>query len=206
MRCKYCHNCEFLEQDDGFLSDEYVINFLKKRIGLFDGVVLSGGECTISDELVDFVEKIKKLGFKIKIDTNGLNCTMLENLIASRLVDFVALDFKSPKNKFKFITQIDNSFYDKFEKTLIFLVEKVLNKIIDLEVRTTVHTALLQENDINMMIDILDNLKYNKIYYIQNFKNENKDTLVDLGQQQFLLDKNKIKNPNNFVIDYRNFF
>jgi pyruvate formate lyase activating enzyme len=206
MRCKYCHNSEFLKQNDRFLSEEYVINFLKKRVGLFDGVVFSGGECTMDTELTDFIEKVKNLGFKIKIDTNGLNYEIVENLVVSKLVDFIALDFKAPKNKFRLITQIDDSFYDKFKKTLIFLVEKTLNKVIDLEIRTTVHTSLLQEDDINVIIGILDNLKYNRAYYIQNFKDENKETLVDLGQQQFLIDKNKIKNPINFIVNYRNFF
>lgn len=206
MRCKYCHNAEFLEQNNNFLTEDYVISFLEKRIGLFDGVVLSGGECTICDEFVDLVKKIKKLGFKIKIDTNGLNYDIIENIVNNKLVDFIALDFKAPSNKFNNITQINNNLYDLFYKSLKFLIENNNKNSIDLEIRTTVHTELLQENDINNIIDILDNLKYSKMYYIQNFRNDNKETLVKLDSQKYLIDKNKIKNPLNFKIDYRNFF
>lgn len=206
MRCKFCHNTEFLNQNDNFLTEDSIISFLKKRVGLFDGVVLSGGECTINDGIYDFIKKIKELGFKIKIDTNGLNFNIVKNLIDNKLIDFVALDFKAPIYKFTTVTQINEIDYYKFEKTLIFLVEQNNQHNIDLEIRTTVHTTLLQENDINIIIEILDKLKYQQTYYIQNFRNDNKDTLINLDKQKFLINKNKIKQPLNFKIDYRNFF
>lgn len=206
MRCKFCHNTEFLNQNNNFLTEDSIISFLKKRVGLFDGVVLSGGECTINDEIYDFIKKIKELGFKIKIDTNGLNFNIVKNLIDNKLIDFVALDFKAPIHKFTTVTQINEIDYYKFEKTLIFLVKQNNQHNIDLEIRTTVHTTLLQENDINIIIEILDKLKYQQTYYIQNFRNDNKDTLINLDKQKFLINKNKIKQPLNFKIDYRNFF
>ncbi|MBR2140863.1 MAG: anaerobic ribonucleoside-triphosphate reductase activating protein [Rickettsiales bacterium] len=206
MRCKFCHNAEFLEQNNGFLTEDYVLSFLKKRVGLFDGVVLSGGECTISDGFYNFVKNIKELGFKIKIDTNGLNYDMVVKLVEEKLIDFVALDFKGPRDKFSNITQIQTNMYDVFFKTLQFLIENNNKNNVDLEIRTTVHTELLQEDDINKIINILDDLKYSKTYYIQNFRNDNKVILVDLGNQKFLIDKIKIKTPVNFKVDYRNFF
>ena len=156
MRCKFCHNAEFLEQNNGFLTEDYVLSFLKKRVGLFDGVVLSGGECTISDGFYNFVKNIKELGFKIKIDTNGLNYDMVVKLVEEKLIDFVALDFKGPRDKFSNITQIQTNMYDVFFKTLQFLIENNNKNNVDLEIRTTVHTELLQEDDINKIINILD--------------------------------------------------
>lgn len=206
MRCKFCHNVEFLEQNSNFLTQEYVFSFLKKRVGLFDGVVLSGGECTICDGFVDFVKQIKQLGFKVKIDTNGLNFNVIQELVNNKLVDFIALDFKAPLEKFTNVTQINEKQYYNFEKTLQFLVKSNNNNNIDLEIRTTIHTNLLQENDINVIIDILDDLNYSQIYYIQNFRDDGKGTLCNLEKQKFLIDKHLIKQPKNFVVEFRNFF
>ena len=206
MRCQYCHNAEFLEQNDNFLKKEDVFNFLKKRIGLFDGIVLSGGECTLSDDFIDFVKEIKKLDFKVKIDTNGLNYNIVKELVDNKHIDFVALDFKAPFDKFTKITQINANLYSNFNKTLNYLIDNNNRNNINLEIRTTVHTSLLQENDINGIINILDNLNYSKTYYIQNFRNDNKRTLIDLGPQPYILDKTKIRTPKNFKVDYRNFF
>ena len=207
MRCKYCHNVEFLEQNHDFLEVEDVFKLLRKRVGLFDGVVLSGGECTLSgDELIPFVCDIKKLGFKVKIDTNGLNYDIVKELVDNKYIDFVALDFKAPFDKFSAITQISTALYGNFDKTLNYLIKENNLSNIGLEVRTTVHTSLLQENDINRIIDILDNLTYRQEYFIQNFRNDNKRTLVDLGDQPYILNKEKIKIPKNFKVGYRNFF
>ncbi len=208
MRCKYCHNAEFVnvKSNSEYFSEEQILNFLQKRIGLFDGVVFSGGECTLSKDLELLIKKVKDLGFKVKIDTNGLNFDIVNNLVKNSLVDYIALDFKAPKIKFEFVTQIDNKFYDIFEKTLKYLIESNNQNLIDLEIRTTVHTDLLEEYDINNIIDILDNLNYKQIYYIQNFRNDSKEILTNLGNQSRLLDKNMIKNPKTFKVDYRNFF
>lgn len=206
MRCKYCHNAEFLEQNHDFLDEKEVFDLLKKRIGLFDGVVLSGGECTLNEEIIPFIKKIKDLGFKVKIDTNGLNYDLVKQLVDNKNIDFVALDFKAPFDKFSNVTQISTSMYGLFDKTLNFLIENNNKKNVDLEIRTTVHTALLQENDLNRIIDLLDNLNYKQEYFIQNFRNDNKRTLVDLGEQPYILDKEKIKTPKNFKVGFRNFF
>lgn len=212
MRCKYCHNVEFVDisrnvsVDTKYLEEDEVLKFLKKRVGLFDGVVFSGGECTLASNLESFIKQVKDLGFKVKIDTNGLIFDKVKHFVENKLVDFVALDFKAPKHKFNFITQIDNEFYDNFEKTLQYLIKKNNENVIDLEIRTTIHTDLLEEHDINLIVDILDNLEYKQTFFIQNFRHDEKDILTDLRDQVKLLDKNKIKVPKNFKIDYRNFF
>lgn len=205
MRCKYCHNVEFFEQKEGFLNDEYIEKFLKSRIGLLDGVVLSGGECTLDPEIKNILRKIKNFGFLAKIDTNGLNYEIIKDLVESNLIDFIALDFKAMKNKFSSINQIDNNKYNDFETTLKYLINKNLENKIDLEIRTTIHTSLLQEDDINSIILFLDSLKYKEKYFIQNFKNDNKTTLIDIGEQKYILDKSKIIVPKNFAVQYRNF-
>lgn len=208
LQCKYCHNAEFVNKskDKKYLTEEDVLDFLKKRVGLFDGVVFSGGECTLTPNLEDLIKKVKELGFKIKIDTNGLNFKKVQHFVENNLVNFIALDFKAPKHKFYHVTQVDNIFYDEFEKTLKYLIEKNNENLIDLEIRTTVHTDLLEEYDINLIIDVLESLDFRESFYIQNFRHDEKDILTDLRDQERLIDKNLIKLSKKFNIGYRNFF
>lgn len=205
MKCQYCHNPEFvLNSDQKFITKENIIDFLKTRMNLLEAVVFSGGECTNGgNEFTDFVKEVKSMGFKTKIDTNGINYSIIKTLVEEHIVDFVALDFKAPEEKFEFITTNKN--YDDFHKSLTFLIDNFNKNEINLEIRTTVHTDLLDENDINKIIKTLEDLGYKGNYYIQNFRNDNKNTLCNLPNQKRLFDKNKV-NSNCINIDFRNFF
>ena len=199
FRCPYCHNPEFIINNNKILSEDKVFSFLEERKGLLDGVVLSGGECTLSNELYEFINKIKKMGFLIKIDTNGTNFDLIKRLVDDKLLDFIALDYKAPKNKFQSITGIDK--FEDFQKTLNYLIASS----IDMEIRTTVHTKLLDENDINNIIQDLEDRNYKKSYHIQNFRDDNKSTLGNIKEQQRILNKDLIT-KRSFEITFRNFF
>lgn len=200
FRCPYCHNPEFVISKFHTIEEEKVFEFLESRVGLLDGVVLSGGECTISNELYDFIKKIKKMGFLVKIDTNGTNFGLVKKLIDEKLIDFIALDYKSPREKFASITNTDS--YDEFKKTL----EYSIKSNIKMEVRTTIHTALLNENDLNQIIDDLEKLNYKHSYFIQNFRNDNgRKTLGNICDQEIPLDINLVK-KKSFEVLFRNFF
>lgn len=162
MRCSYCYNNDIVLSKEGTYTFENVIDFLKTRSNLLDAVVLSGGEATLHN-LAFYCEQIKALGFKIKLDTNGLNSSLVKELVSKNLVDYIALDFKAPTNKFHFITQTNQ--YENFFTTLKFLIE------IDFafEVRTTLHANLLTENDINQIMEVLKKVGYKNEFYIQNF-------------------------------------
>jgi pyruvate formate lyase activating enzyme len=202
MNCKYCHNTTLLKQTVGFLTEQTIFDFLKSRVGLIDGVVLSGGECTLEGkELMEFIKKVKGLGFEIKVDSNGLNPDFIIRGVEDELINFVALDYKAPREKFDFITNTKGQF-DVFVKTLNFVVK---NTSIGKEIRTTVHTDLLSENDINDIVKHLETLSYDKIFYLQNFRNDN-GVVAGLGEQKFILDREKIVIPKSFEIRYRNFF
>lgn len=101
MRCGFCHNPEFVlpeqiqELSSGFIAEETFFNFLDQRRGLLEGVVVSGGEPTIWQDLPDFFRKIKEGGYLAKLDTNGNHPTMLERLLSEKLVDYVAMDVKT---------------------------------------------------------------------------------------------------------------
>lgn len=199
FRCPYCHNPEFITGNMSKIPEEKVFEFLKSRVGLLEGIVLSGGECCLFNEVYDFVKKIKALGFLVKIDTNGTNTKLIKSMVNDKLIDFVALDYKAPKNKFVSIAGIDK--FDDFENTLNFLIQSN----IDMEVRTTVHTSLLDENDINNIILDLENKNYNKTFHVQNFRNDNKYTLGNLGDQTRILNTQLI-NSNKIKVFFRNFF
>lgn len=162
MRCDYCYNKEIVFAKQGHYSSSDVIHFLGTRVGLLDGVVLSGGEATNYD-LIPLCKEFKKLGFKVKLDTNGTNFTNLRTLCELNLIDYVALDYKAPISKYKQITK--STRFNEFSRSLQYLI---LGKI-DFEVRTTVHPNLLDEDDINFIIDDLLSRGYNKKYYLQKF-------------------------------------
>jgi len=163
MRCDYCYNKDIVFSKSGNYNFKDVLEFLKTRLGLLDAVVLSGGEATTHD-LVGFCQDIKKLGFKIKLDTNGINYTQIKKLVELDLLDYIALDYKAPQRKFTQITHLNQ--YDKFSKTLTFLIDFDF----DFEVRTTLHNDLLNVNDINTIIQDLVKKGYTKDYYIQKFQ------------------------------------
>jgi pyruvate formate lyase activating enzyme len=196
MRCPYCYNKDVVFGSKQIEEDE-VIKFLKTRVGLLDGVSFTGGEATLYKNLIPFSEKIKDLGFEIKLDTNGINFDVVKELVDKNLVDFVALDFKAPKEKFESITK--SKHYDKFEKTLGYLIDSN----VDFEVRTTVHTDLLDENDINEIIKVLHQKGYKNTYYLQNYFETDKETLGNIGPQKRKLNTSKIIDLT--PVEYRNF-
>lgn len=170
MRCDYCYNKDIVFAKNGSYSPLDVLEFLKTRVNLLEAVVLSGGEATMHD-LVEFATAIKELGFKIKLDTNGTNFAQVKKLVELKLLDFIALDYKAPKEKFTHITHSNK--YDEFSNTLDFLIESN----IDFEARTTLHSDLLKTDDINTIIKDLTSRGYKNNYYIQKFQ----DTKLNIG-------------------------
>lgn len=173
MRCSYCYNPEIVTSK-GKLSFEEVAVFLRKRINLIDGVVLSGGECTSNKDLPQFARTIKKIGMNIKLDTNGSNPKMIQQLIDEQLIDYIALDFKATNQKFNTIT--NSKLVNRFEKTLDLLLDSQFK----FEVRTTVHENLLSKKDIDEMIAFLIKKGYQGSYFLQQFVN-NTPTIGNLG-------------------------
>lgn len=164
MRCLYCYNPEIV-LGKGKIDFEYILTFLKTRKGLLDGVVLSGGECTLHKKIIDFVKEIKKMGFAVKIDTNGSNPKILKSLIHDRLIDYVALDYKSLPHTFEKITQ--SGLFSEFEESLSLLI----GSDIPFEVRTTFHSSLIEENDFVKMTEYLESQNFEGNYFIQHFMN-----------------------------------
>lgn len=200
MRCGYCHNPQIVKGRGRGTADE-VLSFLKKRQGLLDGVVLSGGEASIWPGLPDFIKQARALGYAIKLDTNGLRPDVVEDFMLQHLLDYISLDYKAPPGKFKKVTGVKG--FEAFSQTLTLLTSQTK---IPFELRTTVHTALLDEKDISAIIDDLDRRKYQGHYYVQNFcSDNNRPTLGFLAAQTRLLDIAALHVPVNFFLGFRNF-
>src|SRR5512136_682372 len=105
FRCPFCYNKDLVLGKVENIAEEDVLSFLKKRKGLLEGLVISGGEPLIQNDIIQFCEKVKKIGYLIKIDTNGINPEVLQELIDKKLVDYIAMDIKAPKEKYNDLTE-----------------------------------------------------------------------------------------------------
>jgi pyruvate formate lyase activating enzyme len=200
MRCGYCHNPQIV-RGKGRGTAQEVLAFLRKRQGLLDGVVLSGGEASVYPGLPDFIRQARDLGYAIKLDTNGLRPGIVRDFLAEGLLDYVALDYKAPPEKFKKVTGTLK--FKDFSETLDLLCDQ---EKVPFEVRTTVHTALIDENDINGIITDLEERNYRGCYYVQNFRADNdRPTLKFLPRQFRTLDIAALSLPRNFRLSFRNF-
>ena len=168
FRCRFCHNPELVFNEESNFSEKEVLDFLEKRKGKLEGVCITGGEPLINNDLIEFLKKIKNLGYEIKIDTNGSNSELLKKIIEDKLVDYIALDIKADKDNYNKISGV-NIDITKIEKSL----NLIINSGIDYEVRTT---AVRNYNNLEKIGEWLNNFKIKK-YVIQNFVI--RDKLID---------------------------
>lgn len=164
MRCPFCYNPEIVF-GKGIKTIAEALNFLRSRKGLLEGVVLSGGECTMHPGIMDLLTEARRMSFAIKIDTNGSRPSTLQTLIGRGLVDYLALDFKALEDKYELMTGSD--LFPEFEESLSLL----LNSGLPFEVRTTVHSELLNREDLSRMADYLHQKGYRGTYYLQHYVN-----------------------------------
>lgn len=183
FRCPWCYNPELVLPEkikkQPLISEKDFFDFLKERKDLLDGVVLSGGEPCIFQDLTLFVEKIKKLGFSIKLDTNGSNPKKLKELIDKKLIDYVALDIKAPPEKYAKLIGLENQIFSEEQRFRFWadrIVENVKESIsllkekkVSYEFRTTLVPSLLKKKDV---LKIARWIGPDEKYYLQNFRPE----------------------------------
>ena len=165
FRCPFCHNAplvlpERLAQDT---DEEQVLAFLKRRTGILDGVAITGGEPLIHKEIPAFLEKVKTLGFSIKLDTNGSFPEMLERIVRAGLVDRVAMDIKNCPEKYAETIGLKDFDIAPVERSRSFLMECG----IDYEFRTTVVKGIHTEES---LLGAAEWIAGAKEYYLQQFK------------------------------------
>ena len=175
FRCPWCYSSELVLPEkikkQPKISKKEFFNFLKDKKGLLEGVAICGGEPCLNSGLPGFIKKIKKLGFSVKLDTNGSRPKMLKKLIDSDLIDYVAMDVKLPKEKY---FQVLGVAVDEIEQSMEILKE---NKI-DYEFRTTVVPTVLDKYDVMEIAKWISGLGRQSFsggggrYYLQNFRPE----------------------------------
>lgn len=161
FRCGYCHNPELIKTDGSLIEESFVLDFLESRIGKLDAVVITGGEPTLQNDLIEFIKQIKNMNYLVKLDTNGTSPEIILRLLNEKLIDYIAMDIKAPLNKYADIVNLKINV-----DSVIKSINLIINSNIDYEFRTTVVKSQLNIKDFEE-IGIL--IKEAKNYYLQEF-------------------------------------
>lgn len=164
FRCPFCHNAALVTHIDNsnFFTEEYVLDYLKKRTGILDGICITGGEPLMHKELPEFIKKVKDLGYLVKLDTNGSYPDRLVALIDSGLIDYVAMDIKNTQEKYNETAEC--SIEDL--RSVIKSVEILKQNKIDYEFRTTVVKEYHEVEDVKKIAEWIAPASK---YFLQNF-------------------------------------
>ncbi|MDO4379745.1 MAG: anaerobic ribonucleoside-triphosphate reductase activating protein [Clostridia bacterium] len=165
FRCPFCQNASLVlpEAESDHMDEEEVLSFLKKREGVLDGVCITGGEPCLQSDLEDFIKKVRSFGFSVKLDTNGSFPEKLSSLLEKGLLDYVAMDIKTSKEKYLEVSGVKN---EKMLENVIKSVEILKNSSVLHEFRTTTAKELQTEEDFRK---IGEWLKGEKKYFIQQY-------------------------------------
>jgi len=150
FRCIFCHNGSLIPRDvsdKSLIPEEEVFEFLERRCGQLDGVVVSGGEPTIQPDLLRFLKKVKTIGFSLKIDTNGSRPKVLKNIIDNKLVDYIAMDIKASLIRYHEFTRASNSDIKFIQES----IEIIASSGIDHEFRTTYIPSMMSSWDVEQI-------------------------------------------------------
>ncbi len=163
FQCGFCHNPDLIEIKKGQIKEQTVYQYLSKRVGKLDGVVITGGEPIIQDGLELFIEKVKKMGFKVKLDTNGSNPVRLQLLLDKKMIDYIAMDIKGPLEEYPAISKYLN------KKVIQESVRIIKSSGLDYEFRTTVLPSYHELSDFD---EIGKMIAGSQRYAIQGFRPE----------------------------------
>ncbi len=164
LRCPFCHNAVLVTEvgDCESYEEDFVLDYLKKRQGILDGLAVTGGEPLIQKDIRGFIEKVRALGFAVKLDTNGCFPERLRELVLAGLVDYVAVDVKNSKERYAETVGVPGFDVRPVEETVEFLKEGR----VPFEFRTTVVKELHTVEDIGKIGQWIAGAPR---YYLQNF-------------------------------------
>lgn len=167
-RCPFCHNAALVAapESEPIIDNRDIEAFLKKRAGIIDAVCITGGEPTLCDDLPDFITKVKSLGYKVKLDSNGTNPDMLKKLLEDGLIDYVAMDIKNSRDMYPITTGVKEPHYERVCESAALLIAAHASCGFDFEFRTTLVEGLHTEDD---FLIIGNELKGAPKYFLQKF-------------------------------------
>lgn len=165
--CPFCHNRRILhEKFEHNIACEDVLDFLRSRRGLVDGLVITGGEPCIHSGLLEFCREAKSLGMAVKLDTNGSRPAILRDLLAMKLINYVAMDLKAPIEKYDALC---GKVVDK--QAVLESMALLTHAEVSVEFRTTAVPGLLDEDDIMKIGELLQG---RATHYLQFFTQQNR--------------------------------
>lgn len=161
FRCPYCHNPELVDETADEIALSTVWKFLEERKKLLDGVVITGGEPTLHEDLLEFIKQVKGMGYMVKLDSNGTRPAILKKLIQEKLIDYIAMDIKAPLEMYTYTVG-----RPVLPETLRTSIQLIMTSGIPYEFRTTVVKSLLAPEDFDL---IGKEIRGAKTYYLQKF-------------------------------------
>ena len=195
FRCPFCHNKDLVFKNNKipYMDACDILNNIEKRKKIIDGICITGGEPTLCAWLTEFIKAIKKKNLKVKLDTNGTMPDTIKKLIAEKLIDYIAMDIKAPKEKYNILSGVENSNIKKIEKS-IYLIKKSNTEY---EFRTTVVPKYLSKEDI---LSIAKWINRGKKYVIQQFRPIN--TLNELLEKEKAYSVTELKEIKKEIENY----
>ena len=176
LRCPFCHNSDLLTADaDVLMESDELLSFLKKRQGLLEGVAFTGGEPLLRAGLPELMEKIRDLGYPIKLDTNGSFPDRLKAIVSAGLVEYVAMDIKNSRDRYPETVGVEDWDPSPIDES----IEYLLSGPVDYEFRTT---TVEQLHDADSFVGIGEWIRGARRYFIQPFTD--RDTVLFAGFTQ----------------------
>lgn len=196
FNCSYCYNRDLVDNKAETIDEDYVMAYLYKRRKILDGVVISGGEPTIWDDLIPFIKKVKEFKLDIKLDTNGYNPAMLKEILDNNLVDYIAMDIKAIPDKYMKVINKKIDFNKILES-----IDLIKKSNIKYEFRTTIMKGVHDKKDIIKILKLigdsklyLQNFQYTDVVKDKNIKSFSRDELLKL--------KEELKEYPNVIVRY----
>lgn len=190
FRCPFCQNGRLVlnPNDEPIIPEEEVFGFLEKRKKMLEGVVVTGGEPTINKDILPFLERIKKLGYSVKLDTNGYRPDVLEQAMKNNLVDYVAMDIKNSLDMYPKTAGLSFFSEEKIRRS----VDLLMGGNVEYEFRTTVVKEYHYEENFKKIGEWLSGASK---YFLQSFvksedtieKNLNSPSIEELENYQKIL-------------------
>ena len=163
FRCPFCHNYELADGTaKPVMEESELLEFLEKRRGLLDGVAFTGGEPCLHTGLPELFQKIRDMGYALKLDTNGCHPDLLQSILDQKLVDYVAMDIKNSPEKYAQTSGVDHVDMEKIRES----IRLIMDRSPDYEFRTTVVEELHDEDDFSKMGELIRGAGK---YYLQGF-------------------------------------
>ena len=193
FRCPFCQNAPLVlsSSSEPVIAEDEIFSFLKKRKGMLEGVVVTGGEPTLQRDLIPFLGRLKTLGYLVKLDTNGYRPEVLKSAVESGYVDYVAMDIKTSLDEYPVVAGIKDLDVSRIERS----VELLKSGAVDYEFRTTVVEPLHHKENFEKIGELLKGCRR---YYLQSFV----DSGNIIGKNCFPPSQEQLKNYLKTVSNY----